>query len=429
MTHILIRNGRVIDPSSQIDRVTDVYIHEGRIAALDKLEGFTPERTLDANGCLVLPGLVDLCARLREPGEEHKATIGSELQAAARGGVTTVCVPPDTVPVIDTPAVVDLIERRSHQLGLANVHTLGALTQGLDGEILAEMDTLKAAGCLGVSNALAPVTSTEVLRRAFEYGASCKLPVFLYAEDAALRGRGVASEGPVSTRLGLPAIPETAETVAISRALLLAEQTGARLHFCRVTTARALEMLGAARERGQAVTADVGIAYLHLTDNALLAQNPNHHLRPPLRDAANREALRQGLANGTISAICSDHQPHDEDAKAGPFVATQPGAATLEQFLALTLQLSSDAHQDLAGLLAAVTSNPAAILGLPAGTLQPGRTADVCIVDPAASWAVSADDCASAGRNSPFNGHTLKGRVRYTIHGGQFSYDSDNPSP
>ena len=428
MTHILIRNGRVIDPSANIDRVTNIYIHQDRIAALDELEGFVPDRTIDADGCLVMPGLVDLCARLREPGEEHKATIGSELRAAVRGGVTTVCVPPDTVPVIDTPAVVDLIERRSHQLGLASVHTLGALTQGLDGEILAEMDTLKAAGCLGVSNALSPITSTEVLRRAFEYAASCELPVFLYAEDAALRGRGVASEGPVSTRLGLPAIPETAETVALSRALLLAEQAGVRIHFCRVTTARALEMLGEARERGQAVTADVGIAYLHLTENALLAQDPNHHLRPPLRDAANREALRQGLANGTISAICSDHQPHDEDAKTGPFVATQPGAATLEQFLSLTLQLNDDAHLDLPGLLAAVTSNPAAILGLPAGTLQPGRAADVCIVDPAASWTVSPEERASAGRNSPFNGHNLTGRVRYTIRRGQFSYDSDNPT-
>ena len=425
--HLLIRNGRVIDPDAGVDRVTDVYVHEGRIAALDQLEGFKPQRTIDADGCLVIPGLVDLSTRLREPGEEHKATIASELKAAAAAGVTTLCIPPDTEPVIDTPAVVDMIQRRSRQLGLASVHTLGALTRGLGGEILAEMDALKAAGCVGVSNALSAIISAEVLRRAFEYAASCDLRVFLYAEDSTLRGSGVASEGPISTRLGLPGIPETAETVAVSRALLLAEQTGVSVHFCRITTARSLELLEDARNRGLTVTADTGIAYLHLTDNALLSQDPNCHLLPPLRDAGNREALRQGLANGTLDAICSDHQPHDKDAKAGPFVATQPGAATIEQFLALALQLAGDGHHDLPGVIAAITSRPARILGLSAGTLQPGSSADICIVDPEAIWTVSPDSRRSAGRNSPFNGHSLKGQVRYTIRRGQFSYDSEAP--
>lgn len=425
---IRIQNGRVIDPASGTDAVTDLFIHDDRIAGLGELEGFQPERTLDASGCLVMPGLVDLCARLREPGEEHKATIASELRAAARAGVTTLCVPPDTDPVIDTPAVVDMIHRRSRQVGLASVYALGALTKGLQGEMLAEMDTLKAAGCLAVSNGLAPIDSTEVLRRAFEYAVSCDLKVFLYAEDRFLRGSGVANEGPISTRLGLPGIPETAETVAVSRALLLAEQTGARLHFCRITTARSLELLAGARDRGLPVTADAGIAYLHLTENALFSEDPNCHLLPPLRDGANREALRQGLANGVLDAVCSDHQPHDKDAKAGPFVATQPGAATLEVLLPLTLQLASDSHHDLAGLVAAMTSRPAQLLGLSAGTLQPGRSADVCIFDPAASWTVSADTCLSAGRNSPFLGQNLQGRVRYTLHQGQFSYDHDDHS-
>lgn len=425
---ILIRNGRVIDPASSVDEVLDLYVHNGRIAGLGTLEGFQPERIIDADGCLVIPGLVDLCVRLREPGQEHKATIASELRAAARAGITTLCVPPDTDPPIDTPAVVDMIYRRSRQLGLASVYTLGALTRGLKGEILAEMDTLKAAGCVAVSNALTPIDSTQVLRRAFEYAASCDLPVFLYAEDSFLRGSGVANEGPVSTRLGLPGIPETAETVALSRALLLAEQTGVRLHFCRITTARGLELLAAARDRGLPVTADAGIAYLHLSENALLSQDPNYHLLPPLRDGGNREALRQGLANGVLDALCSDHQPHDKDAKTGPFVATEPGAATLEQFLPLTLQLAGDAHHDLSGLVAAVTSRPAQLLGLSAGTLQPGRSADICIVDPEREWTVSADTCLSAGCNSPFNGRTLKGRVCYTLRHGTFSYDDDNQS-
>jgi len=425
MNRIRIRNGRVLDPAAGIDRVTDLYIHDGRIAALDTLDGFQPDRTIDAGGCLVIPGLVDLCARLREPGEEHKATIASELKAAAAGGVTTLCVPPDTVPVIDTPAVVDMIQRRSRQLGLATVHTYGALTRSLEGEILAEMDALKAAGCIGVSNALAPIISTEVLRRAFEYAASCDLKVFLYAEDSHLRGRGVANEGPISTRLGLPGIPEMAETVALCRALLLAEQTGVSIHFCRITTARGVDLLAAARDRGLPVSADVGIAWLHLTDDSLLDQDANCHLLPPLRDAAHRDALRRGIASGAIDAICSDHQPHDEDAKAGPFVATRPGAATLDEFLALTLALGETAQLDLADRIATVTSRPAGVLGLAAGTLQTGRVADVCIVDPDASWTVDPDRRLSAGRNSPFNGRTLKGRVRYTIRRGKFSYDPE----
>lgn len=420
---IRISNGHVIDPASNVDKITDVFIHDSRIAGLDHMEGFQAERTIDASGCLVIPGLVDLCARLREPGAEHKATIASEVHAAARAGVTTLCMPPDTDPVIDTPAVVDLIQRRGRQHGLVTLHTLGAITKGLRGETLAEMDTLKAAGCIGISNGLTPVTSSQVLRRAFEYAVSCDMRVFYYADDADLHAGGVAHEGTISTQLGLPGIPEAAETIAISRALLLAEHTGASLHFCRITTARGLQLLAAARERGLAVSADVGICYLHLTENALLSQNPNYHLLPPLRDAANREALRQGLASGIISAVCSDHQPHDEDAKAGPFVATQPGAATLEQWLPLTLQLADEGQLDLSRLIAAITYEPARILGLSAGTLQAGRNADICIVDPKAAVTVTKESGLSAGHNTPFLGHTLQGQVRYTLRRGKLTYD------
>lgn len=425
---VLIENGRVIDPANGVDRTADVYVSDGRIAAVGHMDDFRPERTIDAGGCLVLPGLVDLSARLREPGAEHKATIGSELRAAAAAGVTTLCMPPDTEPVIDTPAVVDMIQRRSRQLGLVSVYTIGALTKGLAGETLAEMDTLKAAGCVGVGNALRPIANSQVLRRAFEYAASCELKVFYDAEDAALRAGGVAHEGAVSTRLGLPGIPETAETVAISRALLLAEQTGVSLHICRVTTARSLQLIHAARERGLAVTADVGICYLHLTDDSLLDANPDCHLLPPLRDAANRDALGAGLADGGVNAICSDHQPHDTDAKAGPFVATEAGAATLEQWLPLTLQLAGQAGLELPRLIAAVTSQPAHILGLAAGTLTVGRSADICVVDPAAAVEVTPAQSLSAGRNTPFAGRTLKGRVRYTMRRGKFTH-ADEPTP
>lgn len=422
---ILIQGGRVIDPAAALDRITDLYIADGRIAAIDHLDGFQPDRTVDARDCLVIPGLIDLCARLREPGAEHKATIASETRAATAAGVTTLCVPPDTIPVIDTPAVVDMIQRRSRQLGLVTVHTLGALTKGLDGETLAEMGALKSAGCIGVSNALAPIAATQVLRRAFEYAASCDLKVFYYAEDPWLRADGVASEGPVATLLGVPGIPETAETVALSRALLLAEQTGVHVHFCRLTTARGLELLTAARDRGLPVSADTGIAYLHLTDENLLGQDPNCHLLPPLRDASNRDALRTAVTDGTLSAICSDHQPHDEDAKTGPFMAAQPGAATLEQFLPLTLALATGGGPALADLIATVTCNPAQLLGLASGTLRTRQYADVCVFDPQASWTVTADSQISAGKNTPFLGQALKGRVRYTLRHGHITYDAD----
>lgn len=422
---VLIQGGHVIDPANDVDHVADVFINDNRIAGVGRLDDFQPERSIDARGCLVIPGLVDLCARLREPGAEHKATIASELRAAASAGVTTLCIPPDTDPVIDTPAVVDMIQRRSRQLGLVSVQTLGALTQDLAGERLAEMDTLKAAGCVGVGNALQPVASSQVLRRAFEYAASCDLKVFYDALDANLAAGGVAHEGAVSTRLGLPGIPETAETVAISRALLLAEQTGTALHFCRVTTGRGLALLNAARERGQAVTADAGICYLHLTDDALLTRDPNCHVLPPLRDADNRDALRQGLASGAIQAICSDHQPQDRDAKAGPFVATQAGAATIEQWLALTLALTTTGI-DRSRLVASITNEPARILGLDTGTLGTGRYADVCVVDPKAEYLVNPDQCLSAGRNTPFAGQMLKGCVRYTLRRGKFTHDSES---
>ncbi|MEX2517162.1 MAG: dihydroorotase [Gammaproteobacteria bacterium] len=420
---IVIRGGRVIDPATQLDASADVYIADGRIAGIDTVPDFTADRVIDAGNMLVIPGLVDLCARLREPGLEHKATIASETRAAAAAGITTLCVPPDTDPVIDTPAVVDMIQRRSRQLGRISVKILGALTRGLDGKRLAEMDALKNAGCIGVSNALQPMANAQALRRAFEYAVSCGLKVYLYAEDAHLRDSGVASEGAVSTRLGLPGIPETVETVALAQALLLAEQTGAHVHFCRLSSARAVAMLADAQSRGLAVTADVAITHLHLTDAALAQYDPNCHLLPPLRSEDDRRALCRGVQTGVISAICSDHQPHDDDAKAGPFVTTQAGASTLEHLLPLTLQLVSENHLDMTTAIAAITARAAEVLGLNVGSLQTGRSADVCIVDPAATWVVSADTLQSAGKNTPFLGQTLQGRVQQTLRRGQFSFD------
>lgn len=418
-----IEKGRVIDPAAGFDAAADVHIEDGRIVAVGKApEGFAPDRRIDARDRIVCPGLVDLRARLREPGQEHKASIASETRAAAAGGITTLCMPPDTQPVIDTPAVAELIRRRAADAGFARVLPLAALTTGLAGEQLAEMARLKAAGCVGVSNALAPISNTLVMRRAMEYAASHGLTVFLYAEDAYLGG-GCAHEGAVSTRLGLPAIPEAAETVAVARDLMLIEQTGARVHFCHLSSERALRMIARAQYDGLPITADVTAHHLHLTEHDLGHFNANCHVRPPLRTQRDRDGLRHGLAAGTLAGICSDHQPHDADAKLAPFSETEPGISGLETLLALTLRLADeDGPLSLGDALACITSRPAQVLGIEAGTLGVGRSADVCVFDPEAYWTVDPGALVSRGKNTPFGGWELKGRVTHTLFAGQVVY-------
>ena len=418
-----ISHGRIIDPANNIDQTGNLFIDKGRILAIGRSpNGFKPQKEIDASNKIVCPGFIDLCARLREPGEEYKATIASETAAAVASGITSICCPPDTIPVIDTPAVVELIFQRSSTSKKSKVFPLGALTHGLKGETLAEMDTLKSAGCIGVSNAYAPIVDTEVLRRAFEYAVTCDITVHLYCEDDYLRNNGVAHEGPVSTRLGLPAIPETAETVAVSRALLLVEQTGARVHFCRISTARSIDLLAEAKARGLDVTADVGIAYLHLTDMDISSFNTDCYVLPPLRSQRDKEGLRAGLANGTITAICSDHQPHDSDAKSAPFSLTEPGASTIEMLLPLTLQLVRDKNLTLLQAIATLTSAPAKIAGLDTGNLSIGSRADVCIFDPELSWTVARKSLLSAGKNTPFASWEMTGKVTHTLVDGKIIY-------
>jgi len=418
-----ISNGRIIDPANNIDQTDNLFIDGGLIAGIGKsLKYFKVEQEIDATDQIVCPGLIDLCARLREPGEEHKATIASETTAAVTSGITSICCPPDTIPVIDTPAVAELIFQHASINKKSKVFPLGALTHGLKGETLAEMDALKNAGCIGVSNANAPIVDTEVLRRALEYAVTCDITVHLYCEDDYLRNNGVAHEGPVSTRLGLPAIPETAETVAVSRALLLVEQTGARVHFCRISTARSIELLEDAKSRGLDITADVGITHLHLTELDVGSFNTNCFVLPPLRSQRDKEGLRAGLANGTITSICSDHQPHDTDAKSAPFSMTEPGASTIEMLLPLTLQLVRDKTLTLQQALAALTSSPAKIAGITAGSLSIGSPADVCIFDPEVSWIVERESLLSAGKNTPFASWEMTGKVTQTILDGKLIY-------
>lgn len=425
MTRISIRAGRVVCPGTGHDAVADVHVADGRIAAVGAApRGFRADEVLDATNRLVLPGLVDLCARLREPGAEHKATIASECKAAAAGGITTLCCPPDTRPVVDTSAVVELIHQRAAAAGMADVCVLGALTQGLDGQLLAEMQALKGAGCRGVSDAGRPPASSEVLRRAMEYAAGCGITVFIEPRDAALCNAGVMHEGAVSTRLGLPPVPASAEVVAVARALVLAEESGARVHLGRISAAGSIGIIRAARERGVAVTADTGICHLYLSDADVTGYDANCHLVPPLRTLADRDALIAAVAAGDIDAVCSDHQPHDADAKTAPFSLTEPGASTLDVFLPLLLELVRERGLDLARVLAAATSAPARILGLEPATLAAGSPANIVIVDADAGFTLSAAALHSSGHNNPFLGRCLHGRVQTTFLRGRRVFGS-----
>jgi dihydroorotase len=424
---IRISGGRLIDPGNRIDALLDVYVAGGRVVAVGHPpDGFSTDIELDASGLYVIPGLIDLNTRLREPGEEFKATIDSECRAAAAGGITTLCCPPDTDPVIDTPAVIELIRHRAQQAGSARVVSLGALTRGLGGEHLSEMSALQRAGCVGVSNALKPLASTYIQRRAFEYAATFGLTVFLHADDAALSANGCMHEGHLSTRLGLPGIPEAAETVAVARDLALIQQTGVCAHFCRLTTQRAVRMVARAQFDGVPVSADVAIPNLYLSELDTIDFGADYHFIPPLRTQEDRDGLLEGLHSGTLSALCSDHQPHEADAKLAPFPATEPGASGLDSLLSLTLKLVEENHLLLPDAIARVTSGPASILNLPYGELSVGRAADICILDPRATWRLDEASMHSQGKNTPFRGWEMSGRVRYTLRDGKIIFSSED---
>ncbi len=423
---VLIRHGRVIDPANGIDRTADLYIDGGLVAALDQApEGFDTSRTIDASGMIVCPGLIDLRARLREPGQEHKATMASEIEAAVAGGITTLSIPPDTFPPIDTPAMAQMIQQRARQIGRTFVHPVGALTQQLEGAVLTDMAALGEAGCVGVGNALNAVRDTVVMRRAMQYASTFDLTVFLHAHDPWLQGNGCVHEGEISTRLGLPAIPEAAETVGVGRDLALMETTGARCHFNGLSTARSVDMVARAQQDGVRASADVTAHHLHLTEHDIGFFNTQCHVIPPLRSARDRERLLDGIRDGTISAVCSDHQPHEPDAKLAPFSESESGISGLETLLPLTLRLVAEGVVELPRAVALLTMEPARILGIDAGHLGTGATADVCIFDPKAEWTLDSNRLVSRGRNTPFHGWPLTGRVRHTMVGGELVYSDE----
>ncbi len=420
-----IRGGRLIDPASNVDAEQDLFIDaQGFVVGVGQApSGFAAQRVLDARGKIVCPGLVDLRARLREPGLEYKATIESETRAAVAAGITTLACPPDTHPVIDTPAMAQMIQSRAWRFGLAFIHPLGALTRNLEGKQLADMEALDEAGCVGVTNALAPVTDTLVMRRAMEYAASFDLTVFLHSQDPWLAGTGCVHEGEVGTRLGLPGIPEAAETVGVARDLALIEQAGCRAHFCGLSSARAVMMIEEARGRGLPVSADVTAHHLHLTEHDIGQFDTQCHVLPPLRARRDRDALRAALKRGVIDAICSDHQPHEPDAKLAPFAEAAPGISGLETLLPLTLRLVDEQLLSLSEAIALLTHRPATILGIDAGALAVGATADVCIFDPQAQWTLEETSFVSRGRNSPFLHWQFRGRVSHTLVGGRVVFE------
>ncbi|CEJ96041.1 Dihydroorotase (EC 3.5.2.3) [Caballeronia glathei] len=422
---IQIQGGTLIDPAAGTERRADVYIAAGRVVAIgDAPADFNAAKTIDATGLAVAPGFVDLSARLREPGFEHKATLESEMAAAMAGGVTSLVCPPDTDPVLDEPGLVEMLKFRAQKLHQAHVYPLGALTVGLKGEAITEMVELTEAGCIGFSQADTPIVNTRTLLRALQYATTYGYTVWLRPQDAYMASGGVAASGAVASRLGLSGVPVSAETIALHTIFELMRVTGARVHLSHLSSAAGVGLVRVAKSEGLAVTCDVTVNHVHLTDIDIGYFDSQFRLDPPLRSQRDREAIRAGLADGTIDAICSDHTPLDDDEKLLPFAEATPGSTGLELLLSLTVKWAREANVPLAKALSRITAAPADVLKLPAGRIAAGAIADLCIFDPAAEWLVDPRKLKSQGHNSPFLGYELPARVRATIVSGHLAYEA-----
>ncbi len=423
MNKIHIANGRIIDPANHIDQTGSLYIAEGKIVSLiSSPTDFTADIEIDATKHIVCPGFIDLSVRLRDPGQSYKATVLSETKAAASAGVTSLCLPPDTHPVIDTQAVTELISDKAEKANYRQVYPIAALTQQLAGSELSAMAALKQAGCLAVSNASNPLANLLVLRRAMEYASSNDLLLIHHPVEHSLDNNGCAHEGFFSTRYGLPGIPEASEAIAVAQCLELAKLTHCRLHFSQISCQSSVIQIQQAKKYGLNISADVAIHQLHLTEDNIEPFNSSYHVLPPFRTLKDQQRLREGLAGGIINAICSDHQPHDLDAKLGAFPETEPGISSIETLLPLMLELVTENAISLTQGIACLSQNPAEILGLQRGALSLGFSADVCIFNPDLHWQVNTKNWKSAGQNTPFWGSTLKGRVTHTLQSGKIIY-------
>ncbi|MCP4469616.1 MAG: dihydroorotase [Gammaproteobacteria bacterium] len=421
-----ICNGRVVGVAESSIRTLDVYLQNGKIVGLGSApNGFRAKQVIDAENRLILPGLIDCQARLRDPGEPEKANIESETRAAVKNGITGLCIPPDTQPPIDNSATVELIHHRNEMFGhQARVFPIGALTRGLGGEQLSNMASLCANGCVAFSNAKHPLASNLVQRRAMDYARGQQALVVIQPLDHDLLGSGCAHEGAIATRLGLPSIPEAAETAALAKDIELVAQTGARTHFGQLSCARSVDMVRRAKAKGLPISADCAIHQLFLTDHDIGNFDSNMLTIPPLRVQADRDALRKGLADGTIDCLCSDHQPHEVDAKLKPFPSAEPGISGLDTLLALALRLVAEDVLSLPDLIAKLTMNPASIFGLPGGNIGVGEAADLIIVDPDSHWICDAAAFVSKGKNTAFQGWDFHGSVTHTLIDGKVVYQS-----
>ncbi|MDD1615908.1 MAG: dihydroorotase [Methylococcaceae bacterium NSP1-2] len=406
MTQLHIQHGRIIDPANKIDRVGDIYIVDGKIAALfEPPENFQADTVIDATGKVVCAGFIDLSTRLRDMGHSRKGTFKSETRAAASAGITTLCLQPDTRPAMDAASIAEYIKDLAEKANYPQIYPIAALTQKLDGVELSSMLSLKQAGCIAVSNANEPVKNLLILRRAMEYAASHDLLYICRPNDFSLSNK---------------------ETIALAECLELAELTGCRVHFGQLSCKRSVIKIHQAKKYGLNVSADVAIHQLHLTENDIIPFDSAYHVLPPLRTEADKKHLRQGLANGTINSICSDHQPHDLDAKLGAFPETESGVSSLETLLPLMLKLVAKRVISLEQGIAALTHQPAQILRLPSGALTVGFSADVCIFDPELTWQINNDTWQSRGINTPFWGQTMTGRVTHTLQAGKIIFSLNN---
>lgn len=420
---IHIQQGQFINPISQHDAVSDIFIDNQLVLAIgDKPQGFVADRIIDARNKLVMPGVIDIQCRMRQPGFIHKATILSETNAAVRNGITSLCLPPDSNPAVDNTAVIELIHHSNQKAGnRCHLYTIGALTKGLGGEQLSNMGTLKDADCVALSNAQNPFANNLVQRRAMEYAAGQGMLVVIQPYDQALYSNGCAHEGALATRMGLPPIPEAAETAALAKDIELVAQTGATTHFGQLSCARSVEMIRKAKRDGLPITADVSMHHLFLTDRDIDGYDTNKLVIPPLRSEQDKDALREGLIDDTIDCICSDHQPHNIDAKLQPFPSAEPGISTLDTFLPLAFRLIDEGLLSRTGVLAKITCNPATIFQLPAGQIAAGELADITIIDPQYHYQCDAEHFHSAGKNTAFTGWDFSVKVETTIVAGKIN--------
>ena len=419
----LIKAGRVIDPANGVDAVLDLLIVDGKIAEIAESISAPDAEIIDAEGLLVLPGLVDIHTHLRDPGQEYKEDIISGTRAAAAGGVTSLACMPNTSPVNDSLAVTKYIIDKAREQGSANVFPIGCISVGMKSEVLAEMGELIQGGCVGFSDDGRPVTSGELMRRAFEYADTFGAPIISHAEDLSLVGEGCMNEGPVATELGLKGIPWVAEDAATAREIMLAEFTGGRLHVAHVSTRGSVDLVRQAKARGVRVTCEATPHHFTLTDEAVRGYDTNAKMNPPLRSQEDVDAVRAGLADGTIDAIATDHAPHHYDEKNVEFALAMNGIVGLESLLPLTLKLVADGVIDLNRAILLLSTQPARIIGIERGTLKPGSVADITLVAPELEWTLVAEKLHSKSKNTPFDGWTMTGAAVKTLLAGKIVYE------